>query len=677
MPIPLDLNIQITQVGLEIFQQVQQAVASAMSAVAAGERIGAMETGISGVASSLGNMTPALQTATQQMHLMALNAGTITPDALATLAASLATARTEVLTLGLSLASEAASSGTTKVEVDRIWAAHVRFADQITSIIDRVNTLTGAFRTEAGAAGGLSARITGTTSALQTQHRAAWNAINSMNVMSSVSAGLMMGMGALRGSLMSVGFGLIFLKFSIAPLTLAVAGLVVAVGGTIKSLSKMGEAFETQVSEPLGRIKAAIIEAWGYFAGPVWMKIIIPTINILADLAEGLRNLAGQVWLSAGVQQAWTELLARVADTFAHLGVAMREHGGTLKWLVRTGFIAAIDVLKGLLTLINVAITLLPQFGYLWQRIAGDFKGAWDAARLVAAGLKGLGLGDVLQRLKEFTFGATLEEILLVGLGVLTGKTPLAILAVAMTFAADLIAGLLGIDNPEFRRKWREFWDWVAIGVFAGLVFGQPILVGVGALIGLMMVFKEELFRIFFDIRGKLAEWALSVGNILLPVFKGIEEVLPSFMKGPMQALIDNLSTGMVRAEAEVKRHDLWAALGKPTPETLEEWMMPIDEWLAKVKRGVSETLGGGGLLTSFTATAITAAPMAPAAGAAGARPYPGIYAGGLGGAPVVVDLSGSTFYGNLDENLGRKWADQFGTEIMKQMSGRWGFALP
>ncbi len=90
-----------------------------------------------------------------------------------------------------------------------------------------------------------------TEAALRQQQEATARSTDSMMVMSSITQGVMMGMGALQGSVMSVGFGLIFLRYAIAPIVLAVAALTAALGGIIKIVKGVVRSI-TSLNDTLG-----------------------------------------------------------------------------------------------------------------------------------------------------------------------------------------------------------------------------------------------------------------------------------------------------------------------------------------------------------------------------------------------------------------------------------------
>jgi len=372
MAIPLELRAFVTSQGLEVFNQIQGGIAGVSA-----EARGAASAGLRDLGNQLSTLLKpglgkelrvSLGSVVSSMKNMAMDAAPMTSSSLAELAMSLDKVRASFLQSIPEYEGLISKGLAYRAIISQLTPAQQAFAKVLelstTDIRQHAVAMRQAEKDAAALQRGQERLAVSTKFIGKAAHLSVFTG---MNVLSSATQGVMMGMGALQGSVTSVGFGLVFLRYSIAPVVLAVAGLVTAIGGTLKAISFVGPAFEKLIVRPMNRIKAAVVEAMGYFSGAVWVRIIAPSLQILADLAERFKEVALQTWLSAEVQKAWGELLGMVRGTFENLNRTIKEHGDILKWVVRTGFIIAINVLKGLVYLINVAITVLPQMAYFLE----------------------------------------------------------------------------------------------------------------------------------------------------------------------------------------------------------------------------------------------------------------------------------------------------------------------
>lgn len=210
--------------------------------------------------------------------------GTLTSQVLNGLANSLARTKAEMMKAATGYA-ELISLGLTENEIIE------RLSDTEARNISILSVWEKSIRAK-------SAALRESENALRAQQQAQARNSDQMMVLSSVTQGLMMGMGALQGNVMSVGFGLIFLRYAIAPIVLGVAALTAVLGGLVKiakrvmqSITSLGNTLDefaftmSKVTE--GAASAA--RMWDLTIG--WAEKAARPID---EVSEALRSLADE-----------------------------------------------------------------------------------------------------------------------------------------------------------------------------------------------------------------------------------------------------------------------------------------------------------------------------------------------------------------------------------------------
>ncbi len=674
MGIPLNLDVVVRQTGAEVFGLLEKGIASVGQAAAAKTAAGlqSVEKSLQGVMAfagpvsiELGFISSALLTLSQQAQ--------VTPMQLDLLATRLDDFRVSLIKAKFpALDLEQALRKLTKED----WVLQ-----------DGVQRASDALRTQAVALQTVersTVKVTqstkrstvatkkATTATKSMGREARLTALSGMNVLSSATQGVMMAMGLLQGSVMSVGFGLIFLRYSIAPITLGVAALVASIGGVVKAITFVGPAFEKLVAGPMTRVKAAVVEAIGYFSGAVWVRIIVPTIRILADLTEKFRDLALQMWLGTGVQKAWGELLGMIQGTFQNLNRTIKEHGGILKWVVRTGFIIAINVLKGLIYLINVAINVLPQLAYMWRRLSKDLKGVWATLGLVAGALKELGLDAIIQKVKEWALDADLSEMLVLALAVVKNKKG-ALITLLSNFLFEELLGLFTDFDADTTKLWTSTWNFVSAGAFIGFTIAGPkgAIVGValGLLIGLFTNFKTEVVTASYEVR-------IAVERMSLALYEWA--VRSKAVTGDALISVQNSIANM---KQEIGEYEQWKGMGKPSLEFFLDQDTTVQksfgEWLDAMEKARNRRQGTTLGKQDIVIPSIAGWRQEDMLTRPETRPY-SIGAGIAGLAEkITVIITGNNIYGKLDDENVRIWAGQIGYALTRRTITRYGAGLP
>lgn len=682
MTIPLNLSVQISQSGIEIFGLLQEGLMSVGQTAATQTAAGLSKLSASLLAAigGFGQVPIELDLVNVALSALSHYSGTVTPAALDVLANRLDALRVSLIQTRFPLLTlEEAEGKLTK----RDWLLQNSIRGTSSALRTQSIALQTVGRTTVEAAQSTEKMTAATTKAATATRwmgrEARLSALTGMNVLSSATQGVMLAMGLLHGSLMSVGFGLIFLRYSIAPITLGVAGLIAAIGGTIKAITFVGPAFEKLVTGPMNRMKAAVVEAIGYFSGAVWVRIIAPSLQILADLAERFRDLALQTWLSAEVQRSWGELLGMIQGTFQNLSRAIKEHGGILRWVVRTGFIAAINVLKGLIYLINVAIDVLPQLAYFWRRLSSDLKGAWATLGLVAQGLKDLGLSSALQRVKEFALDVTLEDMFRLALTFLTGGVPALLIDILTDILIEDLLGTFTTFDADVREKWEGVWKWVGTGaLIGGWIGGVPgAIIGgfLGGIIGMFLNFRDELQTLGFDLAATMDR----AFGPLIDVLLFVENALDRIGQGVFPEAMEESIRKWRESSAEFQRlHEIWRGVGRPV---LEDWSGAWEDLGDAVKRAAEQTrLGIWAPQIGFTDARRLAEEQWQRGTTrwAPSEAYGAALAAGAQAAATIVNvtITGNNMYGKLTDEDARIWAQQIGFHTMSRLSTRRGIGV-
>ncbi|KKL27702.1 hypothetical protein LCGC14_2382520, partial [marine sediment metagenome] len=404
----------------------------------------------------------------------------------------------------------------------------------------------------------------------------------------------------------------------------------------------------------------------------VWVRIIVPTIHILADLAERFRDLALQMWLSAEVQKSWGELLGMVQGTFKNLSSAIKEHGGILKWVVRTGFIVAINVLKGLIYLINVAINVLPQLAYMWRNLSKDLKGVWATLGLVAGALKELGLDAIIQKVKEWALDADLSEMLVLALAVVKNKKG-ALITLLSNFLFEELLGLFTDFDADTTKLWTSTWNFVSAGAFIGFTIAGPkgAIVGValGLLIGLFTNFKTEVVTASYEVR-------IAVERMSLALYEWA--VRSKAVTGDALISVQNSIANM---KQEIGEYEQWKGMGKPSLEFFLDQDTTVQksfgEWLDAMEKVRSRRQGTTLGKQDIVIPSIAGWRQEDMLTRPETRPY-SIGAGIAGLAEkITVIITGNNIYGKLDDEDVKVWAGQIGYALTRRTITRYGAGLP
>lgn len=241
MPIPLNLSIIIDALGLSALRQVQGAIndVAVLARFQASQGLRTLATSLQDVTRDSQLVQPGLRQAINAMQALAFQAGSATPANLDILADRFMTQRQAVLDASI-VYQQFVGTGENMNVVMRQLAPEVWAVEQ--ALLNTSNTLRGmalGFQVTGRSTVKATEETKKATAALHGYRAAAWKTITATNVLASASSGLMLGFSALRGNMMGVLFGLIFLRFSIIPVTLAVAALAVVVGGLIKLFSSV------------------------------------------------------------------------------------------------------------------------------------------------------------------------------------------------------------------------------------------------------------------------------------------------------------------------------------------------------------------------------------------------------------------------------------------------------
>jgi len=160
-------------------------------------------------------------------------------------------------------------AGGTEVNIAKLLAAAAA-AEQATASYKPLNSVlnmvTEAIRQQAISYGEISASAKEAASGGGMFIRQQYDTSQALMFSQSAAHGLMLGMGALNGSILQVAFSIIFLRFANVKLSLAVGASIVAVGGFVKVLKSMISA-STQAANQTEELRRTLLALTGSIDG--------------------------------------------------------------------------------------------------------------------------------------------------------------------------------------------------------------------------------------------------------------------------------------------------------------------------------------------------------------------------------------------------------------------------
>ena len=667
MAIPLRLDIRITQTGADVFDRLQHGL-MAVGQTAATKTSAGLKTlagSLQDVMAFAGQMPVEMNFIATALESLSMQAGTVTPMSLDILANRLENLRFSFIRARIP--SFQLGDGLRELSRED-WLLQ----NATLEVINALRTQATALQTTSGATtvytGHTKASTTATrdaATATRNYRDAAMQAITPMNVMSSVTQGLMMGMGALQGSLMSVGFGLIFLRWSIPPVTLAVAGFVTLFGGVIKVLKSVSEDYLPLAEESIGRIGDAFSFIRDTFVGPVWGEILIPLIDIMAGYAEKIRDIATSARYSAEMQERWHGVVMTFIDLLQANKHLFEEHEDIIEAAFVLAYQAAFTALEVMMKSIEACIVLLPIFVDSWRAVADIIGEVTPLFELLGIAIDEINLGEATDRALEFSlrFPENIDTALATAILVIQ-KGKAGFLGILVSLIGDILIELLPLEEGV-KKIWHDAWDWAVLGGAIGMI-GGPVGVAIGALVGTILSllnthfeggivrwFKENLPSVFSG-----AAVGAAIGSMGTPILGAIGALVGAIIGGLMSAFKEEIIYFF-----KVSLPDFFKKHAKAFQRDMEEWLGV--EFGHSIKLGaipIHMTLEP--VWTKGGKPQMDWAPIAKAMTHTLNRPTLGTF-----GAPTAQPMVNVTVSGNLF--LDQETADKLSTIVEKRITGR------
>ena len=676
MAIPLELGVTITSRGLQVFGMVEEGVRSVGGASAqASNNLKDISRSIFDVMEYLGVFPGELASAALGIENLSLQAR-VAPAALDALADRLLTMRIYMIeawqpTLSLDDAVDALTKDQWLLQNALLQAAGA-LRTQATALQS-----TGKATADVGTKTRNATTATKNAASAQRDLRtASMQAWNSMNVMSSATQGVMMGMGALQGSLTSVGFGLVFLRWSIPPVTLGIAALVVGVGGLVKIFQHFAAGYEKDFAEPLGRIEDSLHRAFRGLAAPVFEKVLLPLANTFAELAKKIEAFGLKVFQSTEFQEKLAGVIENSQRLIKRITELWGEHGDVLEWLVQEIFNAALNSMNLLIDAAEGLVGIIPSLKLGWEDLGNTVEivvSPLQSLLDVMAGIGDIGEISLADTLKYFfaNIGPTIVGAIL---GSIIPGVGTAVGALAGTIIGELVKGLDDLLKGGVIRWLEEnfsgtFWG-AALGATIGsIVPGIGTAVGaiagaiIGAIVSSLVNGKEEVLYWF----------KVSVPDWFKRGAEKLKEIAGKITRSPIFELAREIKDAFLAALSEVgdaiREYFDSSLLGKLLAG-LSNLKKEVEDWL---DRNLKHSIHVGAVPIHMTlepvwekgtAPGLDWAPIAKAVSYSAGRSFVGATGSQPATPAVTVSVTGNVF-------LDTETADKLSAIIEKRIASR------